>query len=150
LYKISTPPDSDITGWHGFHSDDAGYIELRKLFDYLKDAKQIGPKIAGREKNPAANGDFENDDDGHGQVEICLVDAEDLLRDPEKTCKAYCKSVGLQFHPSMLSWTSDDHRRAEAAFQKSWALHVNALSSISLKPRVYVSISPRLSPRPAS
>ena len=150
MYKISTPPDSDITGWHGFHPDDEGYIELRKLFDYPKDAKQIGPKIAGQEKHPAANGDFENEDDGHSQVEICLVEVGDLLRDPEKTCKAYWKSVGLQFHPSMLSWTLGDHRRAEAAFQRSWALQINALSSTLLKPRVYVSISPRLPRRPAS
>ncbi|KAK6839260.1 hypothetical protein PG987_005126 [Apiospora arundinis] len=139
LYKISTPPGSDTTGWHGFHSDDAGYLELRTLFDYLKSTRQIGPVVASGAFAP--NGQGTSAREGSSQaspdtsVEICVIDAEDLLKEPEKVCRAYCASAGLRFDPSMLSWQSaDDQRRAQDAFQKSWAIHVDALSSKSFDP----------------
>jgi hypothetical protein len=134
LYKISTPPGSEITGWYGFHTDDTGYVELRKLFDYLKAAKQVGPSIATLDSSDPKLENGNSSDHRHNPVEICLIDAEDLLREPEKVCRAYCKSVGLSFDPSMLSWhTEVDQKRAEEAFQKSWAIHVDALNSDSLK-----------------
>lgn len=154
LYKISTPPGSDTTGWHGFHSDDAGYRELRILFDYLESTAQIGPGVAsgtGRQidqGNPALAGSYEARPDTG--AEICVIDAEDLLREPEKVCRAYCASVGLQFSPSMLSWQSaGDQKRAQDAFQKSWAIHVDALSSQSFDPSKNVrGFPPIVSPWP--
>ncbi|KAK8033732.1 hypothetical protein PG991_003130 [Apiospora marii] len=139
LYKISTPPGSDTTGWHGFHSDDAGYRELRILFDYLKSTRQIGPVVASGTSRPIDQGDCAPEDSYEARpdtsVEICVIDADDLLNEPQKVCRAYCASVGLQFNPSMLSWQSaDDQKRAQDAFQKSWAIHVDALSSKSLDP----------------
>ncbi|KAI0130310.1 hypothetical protein BJ170DRAFT_619630 [Xylariales sp. AK1849] len=136
LYKISTPPGSEVTGWYGFHADDAGYIELRKLFDYLKSTRQIGPNLAGSGPTGMTNKLNQSAEYSDGSVEICLIDAEDLLREPEKVCKAYCTSVNLQFDPSMLSWHSHDgQRRAEEAFHKSWAIHVDALKSKSFDPQ---------------
>ena len=139
LYKISTPPVSNITGWHGFHPQDAGYIELRQLFDYLREMNQIGPVIAGHERVTAGKGG--SDDQNSGLTEICLIDAEDLLKTPGSICKVYCNSVGHQFHPSMLRWdTLQDHERAEHAFQKSLPEHKVALSSTSIIPPRNVGI----------
>ena len=136
---MSTPPASSITGWHGFHPDDAGYIELRKLFDFLREVNQIGPKIAGREGDSTSEGSLQSEN--NGQVEVCLIDAENLLNDPESICKAYCKSVGLQFECSMLSWkTPEDRRRAEVTFKKSLPEHDVAINSTSITPQVHVSI----------
>lgn len=61
LYKCSTPPKSALAGWNGFRASDAGYEELRKLFDYLVAIRQIGPNTSN---------------------EICIIDAEDLLAYP--------------------------------------------------------------------
>lgn len=36
-YKMTIPPLSERTGWNKFMPEDAGYKELRVLFDYLRD-----------------------------------------------------------------------------------------------------------------
>lgn len=139
LYKISTPPVSNITGWHGFHPQDAGYIELRQLFDYLRSVNYIGPDIAGQDKYTVSNGPTR--DENYKQIEICIIDADMLLDSPERTCKAFCKSVGLKFDPSMLSWESDkDRQQAELTFHKSLPEHDVAISSTSIIPRATVSL----------
>jgi hypothetical protein len=113
LYQCSIPPKSFTTGWHGFKSSDAGYKELRRLFDYLICIKQIGP--------------------GSGN-KICIVDAEDLLAHPEETVERFCSSVGVTFDRGSLQWgTEKDQQRAKDLF-KNWApFHDVALQSTSLK-----------------
>ncbi|KAI7978659.1 hypothetical protein EIK77_001984 [Talaromyces pinophilus] len=100
------------TGWHGFKSSDAGYKELRRLFDYLKSIKQIGS-------------DSSN--------EICIVDADDLLEYPQKTIESFCSSVGIPFDADSLVWdTENDHKRAQDLF-RNWApFHDTALKSTSI------------------
>lgn len=113
LYQCSTPPKSLITGWHGFKATDAGYREMRILFDYLLSIGQIGP------------------DTGN---EICIVDAGDLLAYPEETIRNFCTSVGIPFDYDALWWgTERDKKRAEDVF-KNWApFHDDVLKSTSLK-----------------
>ena len=114
-----------MTGWHGFHPDDCGLLEMRKLFEYLKKTGLIGPHVAGLLS--ALEEDGEN---CRGQPEICIVDAEELLADPPGVCEAYCRSVGIPFDVSMLRWSSaGDHKRAQETFEKSWAQHTDALQS---------------------
>ncbi|PCG88438.1 Hypothetical protein PENO1_110230 [Penicillium occitanis (nom. inval.)] len=112
LYRCSIPPMSLTTGWHGFKSSDAGYKELRRLFDYLKSIKQIGS-------------DSSN--------EICIVDADDLLEYPQKTIESFCSSVGIPFDADSLVWdTENDHKRAQDLF-RNWApFHDTALKSTSI------------------
>ena len=125
LYEISTPPGSDVTGWYGFHTDDCGFREMRMLFDYFRSAGLIGPRIAGDESSLLENGDHTET-----STEVCVVDAEELLMNPMGVCRAFCKSVGIEFDASMLQWSSTgDQERAEQAFEKSWAQHVHALRS---------------------
>ena len=119
LYQCSIPPKSFTTGWHGFKSSDAGYKELRRLFDYLICIKQIGPSSGNK---------------------ICVVDAEDLLAHPEETVERFCSSVGVTFDRGSLQWgTEKDQQRAKDLF-KTWApFHDVALQSTSFKPQSSVS-----------
>lgn len=131
LYEISTPPVSNTTGWHGFHADDVGLSEMRQLFDYLVSAGIMGPKIAG---SPPEGSKQQSECGAEATPEICVVDAEELLANPEKVCEEYCRSVGLAFDASMLRWNSaGDQERAERVFQKSRAQHTAALESASFK-----------------
>ncbi|KAI8626835.1 hypothetical protein F5Y19DRAFT_191100 [Xylariaceae sp. FL1651] len=115
LYECSTPPKSFVTGWHGFKAEDAGYKDLRRLFDYLVRARLIGPNTSN---------------------EICIVDADDLLAHPEDIVSQYCASVDVPFDRSMLRWgTESEQQRAKDAF-KNWApFHDAVLKSTSLKAR---------------
>ncbi|KAB8077254.1 P-loop containing nucleoside triphosphate hydrolase protein [Aspergillus leporis] len=121
LYQCSIPPKSHITGWNGFKATDAGYAELRILFDYLVQLKIIGP--------------------GTGN-DICIVDAEDLLADPEGIVEKYCRSVGIPYDPKSLHWGAEkDQQRAHDIFKNWVPFHDAALKSTSLKPRPPVSQS---------
>lgn len=119
LYECSVPPKSFATGWHGFNSADAGYKELRIMFDYLIHIRQIGP--------------------GSDNA-LCLVDAEDLLAHPEETVERFCSLAGLPFDRSSLQWgTEKDQQRAKESFQKYGPFHEVALQTTSLKAQPPVS-----------
>ena len=110
---------------------EAGYDELRRVFDFLVKDKQVGPDLAGN------HGDLKN-----GEVSITVVDADDLLDNPEGIISAYCKEVGIDFTPHMLNWdTEDDHKRAKDAFEKWKGFHEDAINSTSLKPRDAAHVS---------
>ncbi|KAL8706636.1 MAG: hypothetical protein Q9201_000333 [Fulgogasparrea decipioides] len=132
-YRCTTPPLDEVTGFHDFMPSEAGYDELRRLFDYLRSIGQIGPRIAGQSTDEhAANGG-----NTHG-VEVCVVDADDLLDDPNGILEAYCKSVGIEYDPDMLKWdTEEDQRQAEDAFRKWPGFHDDAMHSSDLKPRLH-------------
>jgi hypothetical protein len=66
----------------------------------------------------------------------CLIDAEDLLRQPERVVKAYCRCIGLDYRPTMLQWDSredDDH--AAQVFATWTGFHRDAIESRGLKAR---------------
>ncbi|KAI8943960.1 hypothetical protein F4801DRAFT_585969 [Xylaria longipes] len=115
LWECSTPPRSLVTGWHGFKAEDAGYQDMRRLFDYLVRVGIMGPGT---------------------DNEICVVDADDLLTYPEDVVGQFCDSVGVQFDRGMLRWDTEcDQKRAQDAF-KNWApFHDAVLKSTSLKVR---------------
>lgn len=91
-YRCTIPPLSHVTGFHNFMPSEAGYDELRRVFDYLKDIGQVGPKIAGQAAPEGVNGTDGKED---GNVSITVIDADDLLDNPEGIVKAYCKEVGI-------------------------------------------------------
>jgi hypothetical protein len=80
-----------------------------------------------------------HDTDGEQQQQAvypCLIDAEDLLQQPEKVVKAYCRYIGLDYRPTMLQWDSkedDDH--AAQVFATWTAFHRDAIESRGLKAR---------------
>ena len=106
-WRCTIPPLDAVTGFYNFMPAEAGYDEQRRVFDYLRNEGIVGPKVAGQEANGngATNGHKDN------QVEICVIDADDLLEQPEPIMRKFCASVGIEFEPSMLEWdTPEDHK----------------------------------------
>ncbi|KAF2216167.1 hypothetical protein CERZMDRAFT_55902 [Cercospora zeae-maydis SCOH1-5] len=126
-YRCCIPPLVERTHFTPFMPEEAGYDELRRLFDYLKDEGIVGPKIAGRD------GELKE-----GQVEICVIDADDMLDDPEGILRQYCESIGLDFSQAMLQWDSEEsHAFAKEQFEKWNGFHDDAINSTDLKPRAH-------------
>ena len=137
-YRCTVPPLDEITGFYNFMPSEAGYDELRRVFDYLHHVGQVGPKVASQ----SIHVDESTNSDA-SKVEICLIDADDLLDDPAGIIAAYCKSVGIEYHDQMLNWDSEeDQKHAKDAFEKWKGFHEDAMNSCELKPRKHVSNSP--------
>jgi len=133
-YRCTIPPLQEMTGFNDFYPNEAGYIELRKMFDFLRASGQVGPKLAGQDKE--VNGIGGAVKPKANNIDICLVDADDLLDNPEAVVKGFCEAVGLDYSPRMLNWDNEeDQRRAEQAFEKWRGFHEDALESKDLKPR---------------
>jgi hypothetical protein len=130
-WRCTIPPLDRITGFYNFRPDEAGYDELRRVFDFLIEEKQIGPAIAGE------HGTLKND-----EVSITVVDADDLLDNPAGIIRAYCKEVGVDYTLDMLIWdTEESHLQAQAAFEKWRGFHDDAINSTSLTPRDAAHVS---------
>lgn len=130
-WRCTIPPLDKITGFYDFMPDEAGYDELRRFFDFLREQKHVGPAIAGE------HGVLPD-----GEVSITVIDADDLLDNPEGIVEAYCKEVGIDYCPEMLNWdTEEDHQRAKDAFEKWKGFHEDAINSTSLKPRAVSHVS---------
>lgn len=105
------------------------------MFDFLREQNQVGPSVAGQ-----------YDALKDGEVSITVIDADDLLDDPEGVIMAYCKEVGIDYHPKMLVWDTDEaHQKAKDAFEKWRGFHNDAINSTSLKPRSEDHVSCALS-----
>lgn len=116
-YRCTVPPLDEVTGFYHFMPSEAGYEELVTLFDYL-----IEQGIVDREN-------------------LVVVDADDLLDDPEKTIRLYCEKTGIDFKPEMLNWNDADTSFASNAFEKWNGFHNDAIKSQSLKPRTNAQVS---------
>lgn len=147
-YRCTIPPLNKLTGFDEFYPSEAGYDELRRIFDYFRNVGQIGPKIAGKTEG-VENGDLKDITNGHinghsnghtngisDHVSITLIDADDLLDNPNGIIEGYCKEVGLEYSDSMLRWDSEEEReRAKVQFEKWNGFHEDAIESSSLRPR---------------
>ncbi|TDZ37197.1 hypothetical protein C8035_v007337 [Colletotrichum spinosum] len=110
-YRCTVPPLDEMTGFYNFMPSEAGYEELRCLFDFL-----IKERIV-------------------DESQLMVIDADDLLDDPESVIRAYCDHVGLDFTDNMLNWGEEDTKIAQEKFAKWTGFHEDALCSTSLKPR---------------
>jgi len=136
-YRCTVPPLDAMTGFYNFREDEAGYEELRRLFDYLREEGQVGPKLAGQVD------DTNSTNEAHDSVEICVIDADDLLDNPSGIIEAFCKSTGVKYEPEMLKWDNDeDQKNAKAAFEKWKGFHEDAIDSNELKARTHVRFHP--------
>ncbi|KAF2861351.1 hypothetical protein K470DRAFT_281607 [Piedraia hortae CBS 480.64] len=132
-YRCCIPPLLERTGFSPFMPSEAGYKELRVLFDWCKDNGLIGPNACGQ--------DGQDGQDGQKGTEICVIDADDLLDDPEGILTRYCRSVGIEFEPDMLNWNQADyHEFAKKVFDKWDGWHDDALGSNDLKPRKHKKV----------
>lgn len=109
------------------------------MFDYLVTAGLVGPKLAGEDKEVAGNGMNGANGSAHG-VDICVVDADDLLDNPKEMIQAYCETIGMDYDPDMLHWEDEENQtRARAAFEKWRGFHDDAIDSTELRARAHVS-----------
>jgi len=156
-YRCTIPPLDEVTGFYDFMPSEAGYDEVRRVFDYLRSIGQIGPNVAGQADSNGANQHDKHDkhnatngtpdattattngttpSSSTSNPEICVIDADDLLANPSGMIAAYCKTVGLDYDPRMLKWdTEADHLQAKAAFEKWTGFHDDAIQSCELKAR---------------
>lgn len=139
-YRCTIPPLDSVTGFREFYPSEAGYDELRRMFDYLRSIRHIGPvDLNGvAHPNPVS---VEQDKTGTSgpSDDICVIDADDLLDYPEPVIQRFCSSVGLNYTPEMLNWNSEmNHERAAGAFEKWKGFHEDAINSTCLKPREHV------------
>lgn len=142
-YRCTIPPLDDVTGFHDFMPSEAGYAELRKLFDYLLEQSVIGPARAGdrvpvdEALNSGSGSETSSlSSDAPRRAAITVIDADDLLQRPEAVLRTYCKEVGIDYTPQMLEWGDDDNQQyAAKAFEKWYGFHHDAIESTCLKPR---------------
>lgn len=128
-YRCTIPPLDEVTGFHNYDLSEAGYDELRRGFDYLRAAHLVGPRIA-------TNSNGQTSDDYESGIEICVIDADDMLRKPAGTIQAFCRSVGLEYTPDMLKWDAEeDHKYAKDVFKKWTGFHNDAIESKGLVAR---------------
>ena len=135
---VGIPPLEDMTGFHYFDPREAGYDELIRFFHFLKATDQIGPHRAELSNgNSDSRPQSPKGPDGYEDVpEICVIDADDLLDDPETVVRSFCDSVGHEFQPSMLKWDSEEHQEfAKETFAKWAGFHEDAIHSQDLRPR---------------
>lgn len=141
-YRCTVPPLNKVTEFYNFMPSEAGYDEVRRVFDYLRSVGQIGPKFATHDDDLAGLEPTEAVSNGTNKIEICVVDADDLLDNPKGIIEAYCKSVGIEYDEKMLNWDSpEDQKQAKEAFEKWPGFHDDAMNSADLKPRIHVSNS---------
>ncbi|KAL8725179.1 MAG: hypothetical protein Q9166_007509 [cf. Caloplaca sp. 2 TL-2023] len=134
FYRCCVPPLDEVTGFYDFMPSEAGYYELRRLFDYLRSVGQVQAELP----DQPSGGDAVI---GCQRVELCVIDADDLLDNPAGMVEAFCKSTGIQYSPDMLDWTTEaDQQQATEAFSKWNGWHDDALKSKDLKPRQHVSV----------
>ncbi|KGO78058.1 hypothetical protein PITC_040660 [Penicillium italicum] len=131
--RCTIPPLDEVTGFHNYDPLEAGYDELRRHFDYLRETGLIGPRVATRpELNASA------DAQATTGVEVCVIDADDMLDEPAKTIEAFCNSTGLPYRPEMLTWdTEEEHAVARNAFEKWRGFHNDAIESKALVQRTH-------------
>ncbi|KAI0902222.1 hypothetical protein F4806DRAFT_446147 [Annulohypoxylon nitens] len=131
FYRCCVPPLDEVTGFKEFTPNEAGYVELRRLFDYLREQKMVGPCMAGQ-----SNGKSD------GEITITIIDADDLLDHPEPVAKAFCKETGIEFKPEMLTWDdSENQEYVSKAFEKWTGFHNDAIHSKSLTARTQAHVS---------
>ncbi|CAN6597372.1 hypothetical protein TRVA0_001S04170 [Trichomonascus vanleenenianus] len=106
-YTCCIPPQSEKTGFYNYRKDEAGYRELRILYEYLT-------------QNDPSNAD------------PLVVDAMDLCRDPEQVMARVCEYTHLPFHKAMLSWDDKDPNVIKK-FAKWDGFHDNALKSTGFR-----------------
>ncbi|RYP91012.1 hypothetical protein DL770_002842 [Monosporascus sp. CRB-9-2] len=134
-YRCCVPPQSEVTGFDHFMPNEAGYAELVRLFDYLREQKVVGPAMPGEPK-------------GEGEVSVTVVDADDLLDHPKEVIEAFCKETGIDYNPDMLTWDDPDNQQYVCDVFAKWnGFHNDAINSTKLTARTTAHVSNPSPPR---
>lgn len=116
-WRCIIPPLSEITGFDHFMPNEAGYEELVRLFDLL-----VNSGLVDRDQ-------------------LTVIDADDMLDNPEHTIREFCRRTDIDFRPEMLEWTEDDKRHARQHFAKWNGFHEDAINSYALRARPHAQVS---------
>lgn len=144
-YRCTIPPLDKVTGFYNFDPSEAGYDEVRRVFDYLVSSGVVGPDFASAPPSPRSNGTngvkaVNGSSKNYKKQDICIIDADDLLDNPKQMVEAYCQTVGLEFKHEMLRWEDEENQtRAREAFEKWRGFHEDAIDSTELRARTHVS-----------
>ncbi|KAH7349917.1 P-loop containing nucleoside triphosphate hydrolase protein [Plectosphaerella cucumerina] len=114
-FRCTVPPLDKVTGFSNFDPLEAGYDELRRFFDLCLAEGLVDP------------------------ANLVVIDADDLLDDPEAVLRAYCERVGLDFCEGMLNWSPEDTAFAQDKFAKWQGFHDDALRSQNLRARSHAN-----------
>lgn len=145
-YRCTIPPLDKVTGFYNFDPSEAGYDEVRRVFDYLVSKGVVGPDFASAPPSPRSSGtNGAKAVNGSGKVhkkqDICIIDADDLLDNPKQMVEAYCQTIGLDFTTDMLRWEDEENQTiAKEAFEKWRGFHEDAIDSTELRARTHVSL----------
>lgn len=143
-YRCTIPPLDEVTGFYNYDPLEAGYDEVRRTFEFLRRAQLIGPHIATRRDEVVDEVDGELRPTKVGSkntayesgIDICVVDADEMLEKPGPVMKAFCDSVGIEYGPDMLSWdTKEDYEHAAHVFEKWRGFHNDVIESDGLLPK---------------
>lgn len=142
-FRCTIPPLDDVTGFYNYDPSEAGYDEVRRTFEYLRNARVIGPKLETRDEvvdevdgalKPVTTRSKNTAYDSG--INICVVDADEMLEKPGPMMEAFCNSVGLKYDPAMLNWdTEEEHEYACAVFEKWRGFHNDVIESSALNPK---------------
>ena len=90
---------------------EVGFIELHKLYNFIKTKKDTTPVV---------------------------VDAIDLQTRPDETMKSYCEATGIQFDPNMTKWEkgSSENRYTSSGRQCGTLLWISSLALLRLNWRI--------------
>ena len=116
-WRCTIPPLREITGFDYFAPSEAGYEELVRLFDYL-----------------IAEGIVDKDN-------LTVLDADDMLDNPEGAIRQYCARTNIDFRPTMLKWCEADKEHAAEHFAKWNGFHDDAINTMSLQARTHAQVS---------
>ena len=99
--------------WTHFSLSETGFAEQRELFDLLAQRTGTPPPV---------------------------IDADDLLDDPQGVTAAWCDAVGIEFMPEALRW--DTGRASDMTWYETGTWHANLAQSTTLsrQKRDYVPI----------
>ena len=103
FYKASTTPS--LTGWSYFDPTEAGFVQMYEFYRFVRQHLDPSPVV---------------------------VDADDLLDDPEGIMKSYCESVGIDYQRGMTRW---DPGPVDAGWETWAGWHEDVLKSSGITPR---------------
>lgn len=84
--------------------EDLGFVQQTAIFDWVRDQSDATPPV---------------------------IDAKDVLQNPERTLRLLCQAVGVEFDPAMLSWPPGP-RETDGAWAKYW--YDEVVKSTSFQP----------------
>ncbi|KAK6506159.1 hypothetical protein TWF506_011080 [Arthrobotrys conoides] len=143
-YRCCIPPLNEMTGFKYFMPNEAGYRELRVLFEYLLKEGVIKHPPSPSSPSPSPSSSQTNGKASNGEHSIynnvCVIDADELLDNPKEIIKKFCEMTGIEFDEKMLEWGA--HEGCEN-FDKWKGFHEDAIGSSGLKPRTKKKVRTR-------